>query len=89
MFRQIIRISVTALVLVACSCGSCDRFAKDMDSEFGGLERRVTLYSATGTVIQTWQGTIYCEETESDGFSFLLDGDRVILNGTYLVEELH
>ena len=75
-------------VCLLCSCGTCDNFAKDMDSEFGGLDRRVTLYAADGSSIGVWEGDIYVEEEETDGLSFLLNGERVIINGTYLIEEI-
>lgn len=85
--KSMLRVVAFAIVLLTCSCGSCDKAFKDLESETY-MDRRVTLYSANGDTLQMWEGEIYVEEVESDGLSFLFDGERYIINGTYLIEEI-
>lgn len=46
-----------SLVLMLTGCASCDRWRKDMDSEWGnGLSREVIVYSATGEEVWRFSG---------------------------------
>ena len=54
----------------------------------GGLERTVTVYSATGIPIRTWSGRIDLDKSERE-VSMIIDGKHrvIIKGGTTIVEE--
>ena len=71
----------------ASQCQSCQMFVKDVKSDVTGLTRTVTLYANDGSVIRsyTFTGTI---DTANGIASFNdANGKRVLLSGTYLMEE--
>ena len=76
------RIRVAALMLglslpVALGgCASCTRELNRMETDFGkGVARTVTLYSATGEQVQSWEGIIDAEYSD-DGHVDLLFFDE-------------
>jgi hypothetical protein len=72
---------VTALGVALGGCASCARAQKSWESNVsGGLERRVTLYSTTGEVIDAWEGKIDLSQSE-DEVLFDLDGKRTVIHG--------
>ncbi|MFA5187115.1 MAG: hypothetical protein WC551_11585 [Patescibacteria group bacterium] len=86
--NSVLRVLAMAVILFTCSCGSCDQMAKDLASE-GYIDRRIVLYSANGDTLRVWEGDIYVENVEStEGLSFLIAGERFIISGTYLIEEI-
>lgn len=86
---KVFQVIAISMICCLCSCGSCRGCGKDFSSEFGGLERRVTIYANDGSVIEAWEGDIFVEAVESDGLGFLTeDNKRIIINGTYIIEEL-
>ena len=58
-------------------CSSCERSCKSWDSEFGGLNRIVNVYSYDGQLLASYEGMIDVEENESKVL-FDLDGKRYI-----------
>ena len=66
--------AVAALGIALGGCASCSRGMKSWESNMsGGLERKVTLYSTTGEVIDAWEGKIDISESEEEVL-FDLDG---------------
>lgn len=60
-------------------CASWDRFMTDIKSEVGnGLQRTVTVYTANGDVIATYEGKIDIESADGGYVKFDLDGKRYI-----------
>jgi hypothetical protein len=59
---------------------------KHSQSSWFGLSRKVTLYSANGTIIREWEGRFKVESTYS-GACFIIDGKEIKISGTYIVEE--
>lgn len=76
-----------SLPLALSGCASCTREMNRLETDWGkGASRTVTLYSATGETVQTWEGIIDAEYNE-DGHVDLLffdeDGntvDRIIVS---------
>lgn len=75
------------LSLGLSGCASCTREFNRLEVDFGkGIPRTVTLYSATGEVVQSWDGIIdteYNEDGHVDLLFFDKDGnllDRVIVS---------
>ncbi len=80
----------TALLLVAVlgtGCASLGQLSKNVESATTGIERRVILFSATGEPIKTYEGNFYVESGGGEA-DFIYNGKKIILNGTYLIEEI-
>jgi hypothetical protein len=75
-------------------CSVIERQAKDVQSQWTGLDRIVTVYDMNGKPIKTYEGKIDIEDTSSqtgNGGSkvkFELNGKRIIIyNSPVIVEE--
>jgi hypothetical protein len=77
---------VVALTLSGCTQGQ-QKGWKHFVSGMKGLPRIITLYSAEGKVIRTWEGNNIMVEMEGSVASFILDGKEYKIAGTYIVEE--
>lgn len=79
-----------ALAIVVCfMLSGCSGFVNDLkhlQSSVTGLNRTVTLYSATGETIQTWQGRFTIEDN-GGSISFVDNGKTIKVAGTYTVIE--
>lgn len=81
-----------ALVLGASFLGGCTAFdsgVKSLESNTKGLERVVTVYSKTGKVLRTYEGTIRTKESsETNALIFEVNGKRInVYNADVVVEE--
>ena len=79
--RNIIKIVLSSifitLMLTSCTA-SCDRWKKDMGSNWGGgLERVINVYSMDGKLIASHEGKIDIEDRENS-ILFDLDGKRYV-----------
>lgn len=85
---KIILLSVVSVFALGLGgCASCDRWTKSVGSNIsGGLDRTVTLYSNTGEVVKTWEGTIDLKESDEE-ILFDLDGKRIVIQGGIVVVE--
>ncbi len=86
-------ISVFLLMLVFLLGGCSQKFqrgVKDFQSKWVGLERKVTVYSASGEPVRTYEGRIDIEPTEyGNKIKFAHDGNMVLIfNMGVVVEEL-
>lgn len=77
---------VVAVLLLCSGCGTVEMAGSKTLSGLAKLNRKVTLYAADGHVIRTWQGKMMLQD-EGGGCTFMLDGKRVNIAGTYTVEE--
>lgn len=72
---------VAMIMLVSClsGCSSCSRAMTDIKSDIGGgLERTITVYTADGNVIASYQGKIDIASNEGGYVKFDFDGKRYI-----------
>lgn len=85
-----ILISFLLIAWISIFMVGCEDFKKNLkhtQSSWTGLERKVTLYSASGEIIKTWSGKFKIEEN-SAALSFITDeGKEVKIMGTIIVEE--
>ena len=97
----VVGILVTALTVffiwLALTSSSCSRTVSRWEAEYGrGVDRVVTLYSATGEEIGTWQGIIDVSyETDRVDLLFFDENgaviDRVVItpgSGTLVVDQV-
>ena len=80
---------LTGILLGGCS-QKFQRGVKDFQSKWVGLERKVTVYSASGEPVRTYEGRIDIEPTEyGNKIKFAHDGNMVLIfNMGVIVEEL-
>ena len=82
------------LLLAAVLFGGCSqkfqRGVKDFQSKWVGLERKVTVYSASGEPVGTYEGKIDIEPTDyGNKIKFAHDGNMVLIfNMGVIVEEI-
>lgn len=88
---------VAFLVWLAVNSSSCSRTVSRWEAEYGhGVERVVTLYSATGEEIGRWEGIIDVEYLDDRIDMVFFDGngavsDRVVVNpgsGSLVVDQV-
>lgn len=80
-------ILMIAVGVVACcsKSASIQRGIKDLKSDFsGGLDRTVTVYTADGEVLKTYNGKIDLEATEGGIVKFDLNGQRIMYYNCYV-----
>jgi Domain of unknown function (DUF5052) len=83
-------VSVLLIGLLSLTgCESFERLTKNIDSEMGGLERKVEVYDQQGKLIRTYEGKLDVQVNDyGNKVLFDLDGKRVqLFNATVIVEE--
>ena len=77
---------IAVFMLLGCAgCASLERWSKDVESDLsGGLERTVTVYTANGDVLKTYEGKIDLESTEGGIVKFDLNGQRIMYYNCYV-----
>ncbi|WP_333481156.1 hypothetical protein [Allocoleopsis sp.] len=78
--------AVVLACLVLAGCASTQHEWSHFKSNWFGLDRKITLYSADGRVIREWQGR-YNLEVDSNTVRFIENGKAVLISGTFVVEE--
>jgi hypothetical protein len=74
-----------ASLLISCTAQQRQDFSH-WKSDVIGLKRKITLYAASGTPIQSWEGR-YKIEIQNGVARFLHEGKAVIISGTFIIEE--
>lgn len=82
-------LAVVGLTMFGVSaCEKISNKAKNLQSDWVGLERRVELYSCmTGERIKVYQGDVRINPEDS-GTSLLVDGKKLHTNLCYVIEEV-
>ena len=81
--KKLIIIPLIAIMLTGCA--SLQRAGKDIKSDMnGGLERIVTVYTANGEVLKTYEGKIDLASTEGGYVKFDLNGQRIMYYNCYV-----
>lgn len=84
MEKRIIRLFAIACILVctiigATGCSTIDRTVVNIKSDIsGGLQRTITVYTADGKEMATYEGKIDIETTSGGYVKFDFDGKRYI-----------
>lgn len=69
-------------------CESLERASKNWDSEFGGLNREVVVYSQDGKEIKRYKGKFDIQANEyGNKVLFDVDGKRVIIYNAIVIAE--
>lgn len=87
MIGTVAMVLMIGLGIVACcmKSASFNRMVKDVKSDYsGGLDRTVTVYTADGEVLKTYEGKIDLESTEGGIVKFDLNGQRIMYYNCYV-----
>jgi len=85
MKKKLIAIMMALLMLALGGCASISRGWKDLKSDLnGGMERIVTVYTADGEVLKTYEGKIDMASTEGGIVKFDLNGQRIMYYNCYV-----
>ena len=83
--KKITIIAIAVILMFVTSCASLERDMKDLTSDFGGgLNRIVTVYTADGEVLKTYEGKIDLAPTEGGIVKFDLNGQRIMYYNCYV-----
>ena len=79
---------VLLAVLLSTGCTEKQRHEySHWKSDLIGLKRRITLYSATGTPIKSWEGR-YKIEIKDGVARFIHEGKAMVISGTFIIQEM-
>lgn len=82
------RVFVLAALLVACGCAQVKKSMRHIESNYTGLPRTITLFSANGDTIAHWRGT-FMVEIDSGVVSWIGDDNMERkVTGTVIVEQV-
>ena len=79
------------LIIVILLLLGCEKFTKNvkhMQSEWSGLNRRISLYGCDGHIIQSWEGKFMIELNGSSAAWIDDNNKEVKISGTFVIEEL-
>ncbi len=87
---KIVLLSIIVFSLIAIS--SCERIsnsAKNIQSDWVGLDRNVEIYSCmTGKLIKSYQGSVRLNPEDTQGTSILIDGKKLHTNLCFIISEI-
>ena len=82
MFKRIVAVILTVIIIVACFSGctaSGKRALVDLKSDWGnGLDRTINVYTADGNLLATYSGKIDLEMNSGGYVKFDFNGKRYI-----------
>jgi hypothetical protein len=81
---------VTLILGMLCILGGCaeyDKAVKHLESSSVGIERHIVLYASDGKVIREWTTKARIEDRVSGLLCFFDDKGKVLISGTFVVEE--
>lgn len=88
MKKKILCVVLMAMMAIGVAgCESLERTTKDISSEFGGLNRKVTAYDYNGNVLYEYTGKIDIEMNETKVLFNTEEGKRVVLYNAIVVAE--
>lgn len=84
-----LNVILVAIALVSLTgCGGCANTLKHTQSDWFGLNRKITLYNANGGVIKEWQTKAKIEDRGGSVYFLDKNGKATTISGTFVVEEL-
>lgn len=93
MKKSVWSLSMAAILLVGSFAGltGCEKVAnsaKNLQSDWVGLDRRVELYSCmSGELLKVYEGDVRLNPEDMQGTSLLVDGKKLHTNLCYIIEE--
>ena len=79
MRKRIVVLAAALSALIFAGCGTLDRWATDLKSDFqNGLDRVINVYTADGDLLAHYEGKIDIEATGGGYVKFDFNGKRYI-----------
>lgn len=82
---------VTVPVIAVVGLSGCDKVAntaKNIQSDWVGLDRKVEIYSCmTGKLLKVYEGDVRLNPEDQLGLSLLIDGKKINTNMCYIISE--
>lgn len=79
-------LAAIAIASLFVGCGQLDNDLKHAHSDWTGLDRKIILYAADGSVIKEWRTKAKVEDNGGTCF-FIVKDKAVIISGTFIIEE--
>ena len=83
---------VMGLIATVALFSACDKVAnsaKNIQSDWVGLDRKIELYSCmTGKLIKVYQGDVRINPEDTMGTSLLIDGKKLQTNLCFVIAEI-
>jgi len=87
--KTLLILGVIATVPLFSGCDKVANSAKNIQSDWVGLDRKVELYSCmTGKLIKVYQGDVRMNPEDSMGTSLLIDGKKLQTNLCFVIAEI-
>ncbi len=89
-FKKIVLVlGLVATALLFTACDKVANSAKNLQSDWVGLDRKVELYSCmTGKLIKVYQGDVRMNPEDAMGTSILIDGKKLQTNLCFVIAEI-
>lgn len=81
------KVVLIGLALFLTGCAKLEQAGSHIVSSTVKLNRRITLFSAAGHPIKVWEGRMVVENVSSAP-RFMYNGKAIIIDGTYVIEEI-
>jgi hypothetical protein len=81
-------ITILAAAALLSGCADFRNFKKHVKSDFTGLNRRITFFSADGRPVRVWETKAKVEDNGGTCFFINSNGKAVTVSGSFLIEEL-
>ncbi len=82
-------LGVIVTIPLFSACDKVANSAKNIQSDWVGLERKVELYSCmTGKLIKVYQGDVRMNPEDAMGTSLLIDGKKLQTNLCFVIAEI-
>ena len=85
-------LAVLAVMLGVATLSGCEKVAnsaKNLQSDWVGLDRKVELYSCmTGKLIKVYKGDVRINPEDANGTSLLVNGKKLHTNLCFVIAEL-
>lgn len=80
---------ILASLMVLSGCEKVSNSAKNLQSDWVGLDRKVELYSCMdGRLVKSYKGSVRVNPEDSSGTSLLINGKKLHTNLCYVITEL-
>lgn len=86
MKKFLLVLSITIISLTHYGCNGCANTIKHLQSEVSGLNRTITLFTANGDTLGSWNTSSVVED-HGGSCSFLFNGKSMYVAGTYTIQE--
>ncbi|VAW49836.1 hypothetical protein MNBD_GAMMA04-207 [hydrothermal vent metagenome] len=87
--KIVLSVGLVTVVALFSACDKVANSAKNIQSDWVGLDRKIELYSCmTGKLIKVYQGDVRMNPEDAMGTSLLIDGKKLQTNLCFVIAEI-